>query len=209
MHTKPSRTFIAGVFAASLLLAGFGVGALQQGTSRVQPATAIAVVDFSKVLDALQEPKDRDADRRARAQQLTEELNRDKERLLKLEEEINKMKADTPEWRDMVLRGLQESAALRARQETHQAFLDREKLEFLREIYAKVSETVNRIAKRDGWEIVIIDDRSIRIPPTEAGRNSIDAAIASKRVIFAAERVDLTSQVITQMNNEYQAARRN
>ncbi len=209
MNIRSSRMGViaGGALAASLLLAGFGVGALQNTSVRAQPATAVAVVDFSRVLEALQEPKDRDADRRLRAEQLSKELEAERKRLEALEEEINKLPRNTPEWRDLVLRGLQDAAALKARQETHQAFLDQEKLDFLREIYGKVTDAVNRVAVRDGWELVLIDDRSITLPKAQSGRNAVDAAIASKRVIMAAERIELTNQVITMMNNEYQARR--
>ena len=207
MYIRSSRmgAIIGGAIAASLMLASFGAGLLQNSSGRMQPATAIAVVDFSRVLDALQEPKDRDATRRSRAEQISKELEAERKRLEDLEKRINDLPPNSPEWRDLVLRGLQDAAALKARQETHQAFLDREKLDFLREIYAKVTDAVNRVAARDGWELVLIDDRSISLPPTQSGRNAVDAAIASKRVIMATERIELTNQVITMMNNEYQA----
>lgn len=213
MKIQTIRVFTAGVLAASLVLAGFGMGALRQSRESAQTGTAVAVIDLSRVLEGLQEPKDRDADRRGRAAKITEELNKAGEDLERLQKETEELVRGSQQWRDKMLRLRQEAAALVARRDAHQQFLDREQLEFLRELYMRIADTGLRIAKRDGWELVIWDDRSLPVPmiggDLAKSATALDNSITSRRVLHAADRVDLTAQIITVMNNEYQAGRRN
>lgn len=75
--------------------------------------------------------------------------------------------------------------------------------EMLRDLYLKISEATGRMAKTNGYSLVIANDQKIEIPKGDP--NEIGRAISSKRMLYSDGALDVTQELITMMNNEYAA----
>src|SRR5690606_32026237 len=81
--------------------------------------------------------------------------------------------------------------------------LDQAKL--FKRMYDKIADGATRIAKRDGVDIMIVDDRIFAIPATNRAAQS--QMLESKKILFASETVDLTDELLTMLNNEFSAGK--
>ena len=72
-------------------------------------------------------------------------------------------------------------------------------------MYDKIADGATRIAKRDGVDIMIVDDRIFAIPATNRAAQS--QMLESKKILFASETVDLTDELLTMLNNEFSAGK--
>ena len=78
--------------------------------------------------------------------------------------------------------------------------------QIIRELYAKVNKTIEEFAKREGYSMVLLDDRGIELTQ-QMTSNEVNQVILSKRILFADGSLDLTERIATVMNNEYGAAK--
>jgi Skp family chaperone for outer membrane proteins len=77
----------------------------------------------------------------------------------------------------------------------------------LRDMHAKVIAGIDVIAKREGIDIVIADDRALELPNPGTDED-VGRAINSRRLLYATPTVDLTQRVLTQVNNDYNAGKK-
>jgi Skp family chaperone for outer membrane proteins len=95
---------------------------------------------------------------------------------------------------------------LKVRSEGFNAQLDVINSQIIRELYAKVNKTIEEFAKREGYSMVLLDDRGIELTQ-QMTSNEVNQVILSKRILFADGSLDLTERIATVMNNEYGAAK--
>ena len=74
----------------------------------------------------------------------------------------------------------------------------------MKDVYVKIQAAVAKLAQKGGYTLVLLDDRAITLPKTTTDRE-MNAAILSKQILFAANGLDVTDELVTMMNNEYQA----
>lgn len=80
-----------------------------------------------------------------------------------------------------------------------------DELRIMKMVQAKIDDATKRVAARDGWNIVLLDTSGIDVVGQDS-RQKMDSAIYQRSVIYAAPDVDITNEVLTLMNNEYEAA---
>jgi len=190
-----------------LALAGLIVlAAAVWNVSWAQPAaggSSVAVCDVVEVFNSYD-----------RARDLTEKLN---ERRAEIERE-NRERLDAIEAIQTELEGLREgSPEYEKRFEEMQrlsinrkAWLQyedqlalREHHRLTREMYEEVTSMVGRTAAERGYDVVIYVERG---PVRSENTQELLAEIARRRVLYAAERVDLTDTVLTELNRAYGGA---
>ena len=67
-----------------------------------------------------------------------------------------------------------------------------------------MTAAVAALAKKDGFDLILLDDRSINVPD-DASYAEVNNTILNKRVLFASDTIDLTQRLITMMNNDFSA----
>jgi hypothetical protein len=90
----------------------------------------------------------------------------------------------------------------------------------LRRLFVKAVASADALAKKDGWDVILIDDRSV-VPPERlkgpdgkegTGRRvtigEVRNIIQQRNILVASERVDVTAALLTMMNNEYKAGKK-
>lgn len=179
-------------------------GASDANPSSVAAPSSIAIVDVEKALNQLTELADLNknlADRVAVRQKNLDDLKSQIEDLNgKLE-----LLADNDEENRRELRAkiyeLTETANARAK--VYQSLINIEKGEIIRPLYLKLVDAINETAQRNGYDLVLFDDRTIKVPnDTDA---NVNVTIQQKRILYASDAIDITDQIISLMNNKYAA----
>ena len=202
-------TLRRGLLIASICLIGALAAGLDQPSKAPAPA-AVAVVDLAKLSKNLDEAKNLSealARQRDEAQKKIEEI---KTELTNVNKDLDglKEKKGTPEYFRLLAKKFELEATLKARGEGLQQLIDIAEGDNMKIMFTRVVEAVTRIGKERGYDFILWDDRAI-VPPTNPATGAqVWNIIRDRRILFASERVDITEQVLTQMNNEYKAAKK-
>lgn len=194
------------VSAASLgLVGGFAShGGLQRASA---PApTTLAIVDLQRLYNGLNELTDRNKDIDAKQKEFKEELEKLKKQAEEIETEL-KMTVDPKDTKTRTNKSLEAvilRQSIQGKSELYTRVLDITSGDVIRDLYGKATEAIAALAKRDGIDLVMFDDRSIGLPE-RSGMKELNQVVANKRVLFASEGVDITDRLIVIMNNDYKA----
>ena len=170
------------------------------------PPTAVGLVNLERLTENLDELKSRNA-------KLEAGREADRKQIADMEPQIKALSAelkDTIPASDRMLRLDKEAklAELKRIYEVRvQAFKQRVEMqngEAIREIYTKVTAALKELSEREGYDIVLLDDRGISIPE-DAQLNEVNRILVNKRVLFARPDLDITDRLITLMNNQWAA----
>ncbi len=196
--SKSVKTMLMLVAVTLVLGTGVFVGA-QAGKAR---PVAVGVVDVQRVFDALAEKVQADADLQTKADRLQQEgqererkiqdLQKDLEVLAapgspahaQKQDELEKMAIEFQTWRNFQSQKLQRERAVRYEQ-----------------LYRKMSESLGKLAKENGFDLVMFkegpfDTRNVK--PEQLG-----TVIQLRKVLWAADDLELTDMLVQRMNNEF------
>ena len=86
--------------------------------------------------------------------------------------------------------------------------IDNERSLMFRDLYLKIQSAVADIATENGYDLVIIsdDDREILVNPNakKAREFQVREQIELQRVVFSSSQIDITDQIVTHMNLEWE-----
>lgn len=112
----------------------------------------------------------------------------------------------TPEARnDLTAEILRLEARVNADSEILDTLLQIDAYSVMKVVYEKIYDAVDRVAVRDGWDIVLFDTRSVDVM-VQRNFQDMNAAVGRRSILYVNERADITSDVVTLMNNEFEAA---
>lgn len=192
---------------AGLVLACSGWYALARPTAAAAPPpTAVGLVNLERLTQNLDELKDRNKKLEVLRQPYAKQIEDMETQIKALTAELK----DTIPANDRMLR-LDKEANLAELKRIHevrvQAFKQRLEMQFgeaIRQIYAKVSAAIKEFAEREGYDLVLLDDREILIPEN-AQINQVNQILVEKRVLYAKGEMDITDRLITLMNSQWAA----
>lgn len=202
MFSNHKRSIHPLIPALGVLLTAF---VWQAGANSVRPpaaSTAVATVDIVMVIDGLKEREVREA-------QLENNKNARQAQLEEVAAQINILKADleagtrgTDEYKDKIRQAMEIQAVYEARGNALNQILSIDRGNVTREMYEKIIDSVSRISEREGYDTVLFDDSLFPILD-DVPYQDVFRSIISRSVIYRHESVDITNQVITMMNNEF------
>lgn len=199
----PTRHLLLAVAALGLIVAAWRAGAAATSPAPAPVApTAVAVADFKRVYEALKETEDRAARLTSMQTKFQDDLNGLATQLESMKRDIDTAKVGSKERRELVIAMNEADVAARAKKEGYTTRLTLTAGDNTRDIYQKFLGTLDFMAKQQGWDLILLDDRAIALPET-APNDQITGTITSKKTLYVGPRVDITDQVITQMNNDY------
>lgn len=188
---------------AGVLAGGHRADAAAGVAAQRASATAVAIVDLERVMNGLAEKKRREDDMKALIGQRQASLDELKKTLDGLAKQLEVLpKTDRTKMREIKQKQIETAATAEARKQALQTLISLETGEILREIYFKINDAITRVAAKDGWDLVLLDNRSIDIPEALTDRE-INFIIQSRTVLHAANSVDITDDIITLMNSEF------
>lgn len=196
----------------ALALSAFGVGALigadraDASAVRLAGSTSVAVVDLAKLLDGLTERSALEATLNAEIAKRQGELDKVTGEITRMAEDIKLLTEKDPKRIERIRDLRIKEVEARALRQFVQEQLSLEKGRMLATLYNKVRRAVGDISTRDGWDLVLIDDAGLDLPEMATEQQMLQLVLA-RRVLVAGSRIDITDEVRTLMNNQFNAAR--
>lgn len=192
------------VLVAALLLTGAAAwrAGAQGGAA---PTGRVATVNLTTLVDLLDE-------RETREEELRTFIEQQNARIRDLGDQLELAQADLvamAEGSTARRRKAEEVAELRIKLEVGGRFaeqlIDRRRAEVFAELFQKMQNGAAEVAKQQGFELVLNNDMGGEIPrDTEA---QIRSVMAGRRVLFAADSIDITEAVARLLNNQWNAGR--
>ena len=194
-----------GLVASAMILL---IAAAWAHTARVfATPTAVAVVDIGELRSSLNELKVLLAQIDAKFAARNQELDLKRQELAamqaRLEEEGPTMTED--EQNDSSADIYRLDTRINADDNIYGQLLQIDGLRIMKMVQTKIDDATRRVASRDGWNIVLLDTSGINVVGQD-NMQKMDSAIFQRTVIYATPTVDITNEVLTLMNNEYEAA---
>ncbi len=197
---RTSRILVVALAGAVLLAAAFAVG-VAAGPGKPHPTTT-AIIDLQKVVANLEERRQMEADFRTRAERLDSQAQ-DKKKV------IDDLQRDL---KDLAVEG---TASFKQKQDEltkklieyqvwHQ--IESQKLAGDRNIqseklYKDIVDAAGQLAKENGYDLILVKQVNLNLPTGQAAQPNITLPIRS--VVWAANDLDVTDQLIQMMNNQY------
>lgn len=207
---KPHTTFAALAIAAASITGTLALTAQGNGTAAAQAsadATKVATIDIRALLTSLDERDDQIMRMEKAAESRRTEIEDVNNRLKTIQGDLEQMKKGTEQYREKVRQFRESSALLEARVKVLEQIMSIESAQLLRDLYAKVDDTIKKIAERDGYDLVILDRSGVQIPEGDLSEQQVSEVILARTVVYAGPKVNITDQVVSVMNNEYRAAK--
>ena len=200
-HTKAFAA-AAGITLVALISAALGAGI----ATRHAAPSSVAVVDIDRLSLELEEFKVPAEQFRAKQNAWSEELKALQTRITRVDEELELIPDEDQDAKisKIILRSTLDSE-IKTKSQLFQQASDLEQSNLFKRMYDKIADGAARLAKRDGIDIVLVDDRIFVIPPTN--RTAQDSALKSKKILYASETVDMSDELLTMLNNEFSAGK--
>jgi Skp family chaperone for outer membrane proteins len=197
---RHSRFWIVAI-AAVVALSGL-VGAYASGRLMAAKPTAVGCVDVFQVLTTAKEKVQIDADLRAMEERMRQEDQDRRAKLKDMETGMEVLNPGTPDRlkaeEDLVLKTLE----YRAWAELQKVKLTREQKLRYEGLYKRVLSTTASVAKDAGFDMVMYKEGVVDFSRIQDPR-LIDDVMRARKVLYAAEGMDITEQVKTRMDNEF------
>ena len=188
--------FLPMLMGTMVLCASVEVLAQDSGRS-----TRVAVCDVQQIFENLKEKVQIEADLQAMAEQLKEEEQQRGGMLRDLQHDLDLLIRDSEDYNGKI--GEIERAAMEL-----QVFrglitqrINRERALKTGYLYRKMLDAIGSVAKESAYDLVLFKERPANFRDTK--REAINTAITLRKVLWAANELDLTEQVITKMNNTF------
>lgn len=208
MSNQSGRRWVLGL----ALVACMGVGAyVSRATAGAAfkptppAAPVIATVDLEQVIQKMKEREDKENALKARSEEYKNKL-----KLLQDEATSDKSKLDAETegpGKIAMAKSLREKI-FRMEFEGQYAtkILGEMQGEMLKDLYTKINNTARVIAKRNAYQLVITSDENAQVNAGDP--DSIKRAIAFKRILYVDPAMDITNDIVNELNNAYAAGKK-
>lgn len=205
MTRNPIQTGAAVLACLSVVaFVGWRAGAESTEAHAVAQPITVAVVDVERALNELDELAALNKSLEANAKERQENLDALRTENENLKAELSELPTNAKErQREIRARIFELNETIKARFNAYQTLIDIEKGEIIGPLYTKLLAAVGEVSAREGYELVLFDDRALQIP--EGVQAAVNEAIQQKSILYANDRLDITDQVVMLMNNKFQA----
>jgi Skp family chaperone for outer membrane proteins len=178
------------------------MGLRLQGQNAAAVATRVAVVNVDKVFNDLGERSKIEADINTRISDLQKWLQDQNKDIEAMKADLGILKPDTAEYNKKLDALTKAAISAKVESDFRQRQIEQEKAIQLENLYRKMIDAVERVAKNDGYDLVLFKDN---IPESLRGANQqqIDQILQVRKCLYAAPQLDLTDRVKTMLNNDY------
>lgn len=173
----------------------------------------VGIVNLETLINGLTELKDRNDAVRSQGSEIQKRLDSKKKEIEGLEDELRAMapkkdeRKSPQEINEMVekrLRLAELNANLDADFKGAQQRIELRKGAIIRDLYVKSLATIEAFAKKEGFDTVLLDDRSRNVPELTTNQE-MSAVIEGRRILYANNSLDITERVRVSMENEWAA----
>ena len=202
-NRRQRLTYSLATVAVVCIVAGYAAVA---ASTHFRPPTVVVTFSIERVSADLTERADSEASLRSLFSKVETELKSRNESMTALQETLQSAAdADKPE----IVEQLNQLAiqAMSYKQFAEKR-VDNERSLMFRDLYMKIKSSVADIANENGYDLVLItdDDREILVNPQAdtSQEFQVREQIGQQRVVFASDQIDITEQIVTHMNLEWE-----
>jgi len=163
--------------------------------------TAVAVADLQRVFENLNEKVQMEADIQTRAEQIKQEQDKKQRELQLLKGDLDLLAPDTPAYAQKQLQLESQAIQLQAWMAFQQKKIQRERVAQIENLYQQVLDAVGMVSKQNGYDLVLFKEQQVNFG--NANPEQLSAAIQVRKVLYSADELDITDQIITRMNNDF------
>lgn len=196
------------VGAATIGACAMLVNAVPAAIAPAPAPAVIGLVNLEDLMNNLNELKDRNAEVKIISDEMVSKRAKLSDEVKELEAQLGTtVPANDMGARVRLMAELAEKRQLvKIRSEGFSAQIDVINSQIIRDLYAKVTKAIEDVAKREGYTLVLLDDRAISLTP-QMSSDAVNQVILNKRILFADESINITQRIATVMNNEYAAGK--
>lgn len=177
----------------------------------VLPAVAaaqskVAVANVARIFNEMQETRDL-RDRVNQERQTLVETERQKQQQLRaLQEGRDQLKPDAPEYQKRNEELMRATIEYRIWGETVQQNLQRTQKRQVARLFEKIEAATAEVARQRGFELVLVEQHN-EVPPDQEKLTpeQFTALMAQRNVLYAADAVDLTNDILTLLDQRYKS----
>jgi len=195
LRSRLSLTAVAccAMVCGTVLLAPVVQASRQDGSA----AAVVATIDLERVIESLDSMTSANEELARTAELYQTEIEQRRESLELLQEEIDLLVGTQ---RDQKLAEAEVLADdLRVYTRFAELKLEEQRVVVLRRIYEDVREAAARLSQANGWDLVLVNDALVDLPPV-TGQQELMRQISARRVIYGDTRIDVTDALIQKMN---------
>jgi Skp family chaperone for outer membrane proteins len=160
-----------------------------------------AVVDVQRVLNGLAEKNVVEADITRRGEQLQKQTQEKAKEVRDLEQDLSILGPDSEAYRQTNEKRQEKTIALEVWQRLKLQELETEKALQMEHLYRKLTAAVERLAKKQGYDLVLYKDETESLRAKT--QQQVGAIISMRKVLYSAPELDLTDQLTQMLNNEF------
>ena len=184
------------------LLSTAMLGVLCLATLAPAADSKVAVVDMQGVFEQLKEKTAVEAQLQSKAQALGEEAKTKEQELKNLQNDLEILARNSTAFNQKLEQLEQRAFELKNWRDYQTNKINRDRAMQMEDLYRKALEAVGQVATENGFNIVLFKEPELNL--TGAKPEQIAAIIQSRKVLWADDDHDITSAVITHMNNKFQ-----
>lgn len=169
-----------------------------RGAAPLSPAM-VATVDLERIFVNLQARGAADARLNKLAEELDARGQEERDKIELLRQDLDLYPPGSSKYQETS----QEIAKLGFKLKAYLDFavrkLDSEKSKSLRRLYEDIKLAIREEATAKGYDMVVVDDSIVQLP-ADASEQETMRQISGRRLLYAAEQIDITDDVIARMN---------
>lgn len=198
------NTFAVAACLGVVALVGWRAGAESTELHLKAEPSAVAIVDIERALNSLSELTDKNTALKKRVDAKQEDLNALAKQIEGLDGELKLLPENaTEKRRELRARMFELTETANARKNAFQSLINIEKGEIIHPLYLKMIDSINEIATKEGYDLVLFDNRNLKVPADAITQSVVNEVIQQKSILYANNARDITDQVILLMNNKY------
>jgi Skp family chaperone for outer membrane proteins len=195
--------WITGMASVICIVAGYAAVA---ASTHLRPPTVVVTFDIEQVIADLTERADAETKLHSLIMNIEESGKAKFDSVAQLEEELDATSdLDRPTINEELDRLKLEALSY---QRFASAQVDIERSLMYRDLYQKIQTSVQEIAEQNGYDLVLINDvhREIFVnPKANVSREfQVREQLQVKRIVFSSSQIDITEQIVSHMNLEWE-----
>jgi len=193
------RGWIAPALVIAAFLGAFAASSLRAPARAAEPAK-VATVDLEKVFNSLKRYEAAQARIKALAGELEGQVKAAETKVRGLQGDLDSFREGSKEQADAIASLQVAVGELRAIQQFIGGKIELERARAMRDTYLAIKDAVRRLAEKDGYDYILLDDSIVQMDPSDAAKTM--AQISARRFLYANGKRDVTDQLVGMMNNE-------
>jgi Skp family chaperone for outer membrane proteins len=193
------------VGAAALVAPHSGASA-QNAPAGTGGAQKIATANPSKIFFGMKEKNDVQASLAEERKKLVDEERSRRQKVEDLRAQLELMKPDAPQYEEANKTFTEAAIAFKNWGELSQAQSARTEKLKTKMLFDKITATIGEIAKEKGFDLVVAEQPPINVEKISA--DQLTQFMAQRQVLYTSSSTDLTPDVITRLDEKYNAAKK-